>query len=172
MPRIVDADCPNMHKSHWLRLIFVSAIFCAAASLGSDYTASRAFSVRISINKDSINGAFYENTGTFWVDTAVKDLSSQDRTITIWTQHGWSWISDNPTISPGTEALNNFPTKILLNPGEEYKSRVEIHSDRRKAKPIIFRLGFVPNVDRPAFGVKGIEKREDVVWSNPVRLDR
>ena len=153
-----------MCKSVWLRFIFVNAFFCAVLSSSSGHATSPVLLVRISINQDSLSKDFYRNSGTFWIDTRVKNLNSQNQTITVWTQSGWSWISDNPAIFPGIEALKNSPTKILLKPGEDYRSGVEAHSDRRKIKPITFRLGFVPNTDLPAMGVKGIEKRGDVVW--------
>jgi hypothetical protein len=130
------------------------------------------FKVEISISKDSLKADFYKKIGAFFVDTKIKNLSNRNQDIIIWTQQGWSWISDNPDVFPGTEALQNIPVHITLKPDEEYIGRVETFTNHRKAKSITFRLGFFPKAERPVSGQPDMQKSNEIIWSNSVELSQ
>src|SRR6266566_4840575 len=116
----------------------------AAQSADLNQGASPSFAVEISIDQASLKTAFYRETGTFYVDTKIKNISATNREIIVWTQYGWSWMSDSPGISPGIEALANYPSSITLKPGQEYHRAIEAHADPHRIGPVTFRLGFAP----------------------------
>lgn len=134
-----------MYNCSLLRKLLIIIFLSLAVFFLKGHTQVRAFSVHISIIKKSLNEEYYRKTSTFWIEAVIKNISHQREIITIWTQSGWSWISDNGNIIPATEALQNVSTKITLKPGELYNTKVDLHSIPHKKKPIIFRLGFVPN---------------------------
>lgn len=130
------------------------------------------FSVEVSFRQDSLKTEFFRKTGIFFVDTKIKNISNQNQNIIIWTQQGWSWVSDNPAVAPGIEALKNYPVNITLKPGEEYNGGVEMWlNSRRQMGPVTFRQGFVPRAGVPiSANPKLIEKSGGVFWSNAVTL--
>jgi hypothetical protein len=131
------------------------------------------FKVEIFVDKASLKGDFYKSHGGYFVDTKVTNIGDSDQKITIWTQYGWSWLSDNPVLNPGIEALKNFPTTRVLKPGQDYSAKVEIWSDPgKKSGAVTFRLGFVPNTELPASSRKELDpKWGGPFWSNQVTLD-
>jgi len=147
-------------------LCAIFILSAVAASAG----AAPAFQVEIAINEPSVKTDFYKKMGEFFVDTHVTNISDSTQSITVWTQPGWSWVSDTPSITPGTEALKNVPSFVTLKPGQDYKSGAEMFADLHAKRPVTFRLGFVPNTKLPASGIPGREKDKDIIWSNPVTL--
>lgn len=139
------------------------------ASARSD-TAS--FRVQVSIDADSLNAAPYKIRGVFFVKYTITNISVDDQNITVWTQHGWSWLSSSPEVSPGIEALQNISSRGTLHPREIYQSSVEMWTDPRGKRPVTFRLGFYPDATRPVSTMKGTDLGKAVSWSNEVTLDR
>jgi hypothetical protein len=130
------------------------------------------FKVGIAIDVDSLNAASYKTQGVFFVKYTIRNIGSSDRKITVWTQHGWSWLSSSPDVSPGIEALQNISSRGTLHPGEAYESSVEMWIDPRGKRPVTFRLGFYPDATRPVSKKKGAELSKAVSWSNDVTLDK
>jgi hypothetical protein len=130
------------------------------------------FTVRIAIDADSLNAASYKTHGVFFVKYTIRNISSIDRKITVWTQHGWSWLSSSPDVGPGIEALQNISSRGTLHPGAAYESSVEICVDPRGKRPVTFRLGFYPDATRPVSKMKSADLGKAVSWSNNVTLDR
>lgn len=156
-----------MFKSLRLRLIVAIAIALPALPV-----CANSLSVHVSIVRDGTKDKSFMKSGTFWVETSVKNSGSKDENITVWTQPGWSWVTDNPAVAPDIEATKNIQTTVTLAPGKAYESRVQMHLVARAKKPIKFRLGFVPNTDRPVSTLPANEKPEKVIWSNPLFLGR
>ena len=130
------------------------------------------FRVHVSINEASLKTDLYRRRGVFFVDTTVTNISSKDQRIIVWTQQGWSWLSNNANITPGTEATQNNATKITLKPAQAYKGYVEMFIFPHKTKPITFRLGFFPNAEIPISDQPGFASlhRSEIVWSDVVTL--
>lgn len=128
------------------------------------------FEVQIAIDENSLKADFYKLDGGFYVNTKVRNVDGRRQEIVAWTQFGWSWISSNPAISPGTEAAQNIATRVALQPGQEYVRSVELFSRRRAAKPVTFRLRFFPQVDRPMSDQPEATWRAAGYWSNSVTL--
>jgi hypothetical protein len=130
------------------------------------------FEIAISVNGDSLKTEMYKKWGEFFVDTKIKNISDADQEIVVWTQQGWSWVSDNPDVAPGTEAAKNIPAKIELKPGEEYAGAVELFCDPNKNKPLTFRLGFTPKAETPVSDEAGFASAQNkvILWSNAVAL--
>ncbi len=147
-------------------------LFLTVLAPASGRCETGAFRVQISIDADSLNAAPYKKRGVFFVKTTITDTSSSDRKITVWTQHGWSWLSSSPDVSPGIEALQNISSRGTLHPGEAYESSVEMWIDPRGKRPVTFRLGFYPDATRPVSKMKGADLSKAVSWSNEVTLDR
>jgi hypothetical protein len=150
-------------------LLVLFLMFFASAS---SWCEAMPFQVAIAIDADSLNAASYKTRGVFFVKTTIKNISSSDQTITVWTQHGWSWLSSSPDVSPGIDALQNISSRRTLHPGEAYESSVEMWIDPRGKRPVTFRMGFYADATRPVSGMtdEGISKT--VSWSNEVTLDR
>jgi hypothetical protein len=128
-----------------------------------------AFKVEISVQEDSLKTDRYKQWGEFSVATKIKNTSDADQEIVVWTQQGWSWISDNPDVAPGTEAAKNVPSKIALKPGEEFEGAVEMICDPNKNRPLTFRLGFSPKTDADQSGFGSVQAKV-ILWSNAVAL--
>jgi hypothetical protein len=58
------------------------------------------FKVGIAIDAASLNAASYKTRGVFFVKYTIRNISSSDRKITVWTQTGWSWLSSNLSSAP------------------------------------------------------------------------
>jgi hypothetical protein len=153
-----------------LRILLVLFLTVLAPPPGRCDTAP--FKVGIAIDADSLNAAAYKTRGVFFVKTTIKNISSSDRIITVWTQHGWSWLSSSPDVTPGIEALQNISSRGTLHPGEAYESSVEMWIDPRGKRRVTFRLGFYPDATRPVSKMKGADLSKAVSWSNEVTLDR
>ena len=149
-------------------------IMCMSQTAWCDHQLVRSnkfpFKVEISINDNSLKTDFYKKVGLFYIDTKITNISATDQAIIVWTQQGWSWISDNLEVTPGIEAAQNVLTRVTLKPNEKYKGRVEMFSNSQKTRPVAFRLGFFPQATRPISGQPGMEKSEGIIWSNTVRL--
>ena len=152
----------------WISIVLYLVVFAPA----SGRCATAPLKVEIAIDADSLNAASYKTRGVFFVKYTIKNISSSDRKITVWTQHGWSWLSSSPDVSPGIEAFQNISSRGTLHPGETYESSVDIWVDPRGTRPVTFRLGFYADATSPVSGMrdKGISKA--VSWSNEVTLDR
>jgi hypothetical protein len=150
-------------------------LVCAAASgwcQGPAKENGAAFKVEISVNQDSLKTETYKKWGEFFVDTKIKNISDAEQEIVVWTQQGWSWVSNNPNVAPGTEAAKNIPAKIDLKPGEEYAGAVELFCDPNKDRPLTFRLGFTPKAELPVSEQSGFGSAQAkvILWSNAVAL--
>lgn len=145
----------------------VASGWCQGQAKGGDV-----FKIEVSVNQDSLKTEMYSKWGEFFVDTKIKNISDAEQEIEVWTQKGWSWVSDNPDVVPGTEALQNVPAKIALKPGQEYAGAVEMFCDPNKERPLTFRMGFTPQADRPVSGQAGFGSAEANViwWSNAAAL--
>lgn len=170
-------------KESWNIVIWISLLFVTVSSAYGKTQAeqnanprgtssSPACAVEISIDQNSLKSTFYNKTGRFYIDANVKNISNTNQEIIVWTQYGWSWISDRSDISPGIEAKKNSPKSIILKPGQEYISGIEMHSDPRRTGSLTFRLGFYPRAAFPVSTNMDKVKREDIIWSNPVVLAR
>lgn len=151
------------------------AVVLGLSLLTSAWTTAHAtdgLSVHIAVRQASCKSEAYQHTGGIWVQTKVSNNGTRSRAITEWSQAGWSWVSDNPAVTPDISAAQNFPITVRLTPGWAYRSRVLVHCDQRSRRPLRFRLGFVPRARRPASGIPGIRKTRDIIWSNPVTLRR
>jgi len=153
------------------------AIFLTVLTPPSARCETGAFRVRISIDADSLNAAPYKTRGVFFVKTTITNISGSDRKITVWTQHGWSWLADCPDDmrdcpAPGIEARQNISSRGTLHRGETYESSIEMWIDPRGKRPVKFRLGFYPDATRPVSKMKGADLVNAVSWSNDVTLDR
>ena len=126
------------------------------------------YQIKVTIDRESLATDFYKMAGRFYVDATIRNISSTNQTITVWTQFGWSWIPDQPGVSPDINALQNFPREIVLKPRQAYRAPIEMLSERHSKKPVTFRLGFVPDVSRPAS--TNSQDYKDVAWSNFVTL--
>ncbi len=126
--------------------------------------------VEIAVHEGSLDGEFYKSHGIFFVDTKVTNISHHALEIITWTQYGWSWISNNPQVHPGIEALANVRSSVILKPGQSYARPVEMFSG--SYRPVTFRLGFAPNAERPLSGQPNVGESEEIFWSNPVTLTR
>jgi hypothetical protein len=170
-------------KKSWKIVIWISLLFVAISNaygqtqaeqnvthLGT--SSSPAFAIEISIDNNSLNTEFYNKTGTFFLDAKVKNISDTNQEIIVWTQYGWSWISDRSEIRPGIEAKKNYPSHITLKPGLEYSRAIEMHSDPQRTGSVTFQLGFYPRAEFPISTNRDKVKREDIVWSNLAVLAR
>ncbi len=128
-------------------------------------------SISIGFIAQSLSSPDYTSRGVFFVNTSVKNESDSDQKITVWTQAGWSWLSDNPHVMPGIEALKNAPATITIKPHTSYDSAAEIFIDKSTKLPITFRLGFYPNASVPVSGMIVKPPANQIIWSNPVTLD-
>ena len=86
----------------------VASGWCQGQAKGGDV-----FKIEVSVNQDSLKTEMYSKWGEFFVDTKIKNISDAEQEIEVWTQKGWSWVSDNPDVVPGTEALQNVPRRSL-----------------------------------------------------------
>jgi hypothetical protein len=126
--------------------------------------------IEISINEDSLKTDFYKKVNRFYIDTKIKNIGNTNQEITIWYAYGWSWTSSSTEVSPGHEALKNFPYKVTLKPNEEYTGKVEMISDAVKKRPLTFQLGFFPKAELPLPEFTDPKKSRDIIWSNTVTL--
>lgn len=141
--------------------------WCQGQAKGGDV-----FKIEISVNQESLKSDLYKKWGQFRVDTNIRNTSDAEQEIVVWTQQGWSWVSDNPDIVPGTEAAQNADAKIELKPGEEYAGSVDLFCDPNKDRPLTFRLGYSPKTERPVSDQSGFGSVEAkvILWSNAVAL--
>lgn len=152
----------------WVSLV----LFLTVLAPPSGRCETGAFRVQISIDADSLNAASYTTRGVFFVKYAIGNISGSDQKITVWAQHGWSWLSSSSHVSPGIEALHNVSSRGTLHPGEVYESSVEMWINPRATMPVTFRLGFYPDALRPVSKMKSADLSKAVSWSNEVTLDR
>lgn len=146
-------------------------VACAAVAIASPTRAPAkdpAFRIEISVVAGSVQCTRAAGCG-FMAHTVVQNNSANAVAITVWTQSGWSWVSDSAGIVPDISAAKNIPTTIHLKPGERYPSTVRLWCSMQ-ATPPTFRLGFVPDAERPASGIPGIETSKDVAWSHPIDI--
>jgi hypothetical protein len=115
----------------------------------------------------------FKTRGVFFVKYTIRNISGSDLKITVWTQHGWSWLSSSPDVCPGIEALQNISSRGTPHPDEAYESSVEMWIDPRGRRPVTFRLGFYPDATRLVSKMKDADLSSKAVsWSNDVTLDR
>lgn len=124
------------------------------------------FSTTSEINQTSLSAAFYKLAGRFYVDVSVENVSPSPQTIKVWTNAGWSWVTDSKDVVISQEALQNVPSLINLKPGDVYRGRVEMAAGPMAPRPITFRLGFLPDASHPAMD----DHEPAIIWSNLISL--
>ncbi len=112
----------------------------------------------------------FRRGGAFWVQAKITDISGENQTITVWTQTGWSWLSDNPVILPDISAKQNVSGTRVLKPGESYYEFVGVTFYPRTQTPQKFRLAFFPRAKLPISGRPKDIPRDQLAWSNEVTL--
>ena len=136
----------------------------------ADGSGDKRFAVHASIVAESLGSSDYPK-GMFLAETTVTNVSGIDQEIVVWTQYGWSWLSNNKAVQPGIEATKNYPTRSVLSPGQKYVAKVELSANPRSRRPLTFRLGFCPTPEGPISGMRNATSQV-VAWSNDVVLDR
>jgi hypothetical protein len=142
----------------FLFLLFTLAIACPA--LAAKFVASA------EVNQNSLSADVYKREGRFYADVTVKNVSPSSQIITVWTNAGWSWVTDSKGVVTSQEAAQNFAFPVRLKPGEVYNGRLEMAADPTDTRPITFRLGFISNANRPTMD----DQDPALIWSNPVSL--
>ena len=130
----------------------------------------RTFSIQISIVQDSLQQEWFRRNGYFAIDANITNVSAEKQTIIVWTQPGWSWLSDSPVIEPDTAATKNYPTTHVLQPGEVFRERVGLSLSPGIQKPVTFRLGFFAKPDLPVSDNPDTIPKDQIYWSNAVTL--
>lgn len=130
----------------------------------------RTFSIQISIVQDSLQQEWFRRNGYFAIDANITSVSGEKQTIIVWTQPGWSWLSDSPVIQPAIDAIKNYPTTHVLQPGEVFRERVGLSLSPGIKKPVTFRLGFFAKPDFPVSGRPDAIPQDQISWSNAVTL--
>lgn len=156
-----------------MKSAFTCLLLLLAVSLGSAQQSSdqrRPFAIEVSIVRDSLHKELFRRDGSFLVDAKITNVSGEKQTITIWTQAGWSWLSDSPVIHPDTNANQNVSGTRVLQPGEVYSERVGILFYPRSRKSVTFRLGFFSSATLPISGRPDALPRDQLSWSNAVTL--
>jgi hypothetical protein len=138
---------------------------------GADGPEEKRFTVHASIVRESLNSSDYQKRGMFWAETTVTNVSGTDQKLVVWTQYGWSWLSNNEAVQPGIEALKNVAAVSVLRPGQKYVARVELFAKLRSRRPLTFRLGFYPTPERPISGIQNAAKQV-YSWSGDIVLDK
>lgn len=162
---------PRTAKPAALATSFMLLIALLLVMSPSCATSKARFRVEISINQASLKTDRFKKHGAFIVDTKVVNTSGHIQRISVWTQYGWSWLSNNKLLSPGIEAAMNSMKQVVLKPNQEYRASVEMWASRKLAGTVRFRLGFVPNTLLPASTNRAqVKNWGGVFWSNAVRL--
>jgi len=129
------------------------------------------FSIQLSIDKDyPLQEEMFRRNGYFRVDANITNVSGEEQTIIVWTQPGWSWVSDNPAVQPDTAALKNYPVTHVLQPGKVYSEGVGLWLSPRTQKPVTFRLGFFARPELPVSERPDAVPQDQLSWSNAVTL--
>jgi hypothetical protein len=149
-------------------LILLVAVPFARAQQPTDQKGP--FTIDLSIVTDSLHKEMFRRNGGFLVYAKIANVSGENQTITVWTQPGWSWVSDNPVIDPDISALKNVPKTRVLQPGEVYGEDVWLYFYPRTQKSVTFRLGFFPRARLPISGRPDAIPRDQIFWSNAVTL--
>ena len=171
-------------KESWQIIICIGLLFVTTSSahgqtkteqnakhLGT--SSAPALAIEISIDQNSLRTELYKKYGTFLVDTKVKNIGDTNQEIMVWMRYGWSWTSDSSDISvDALESKKNYRTPIILRPGQEYSRAIELRNNHQWTGSVAFRMGFVPRAEDIISTSIGKEKRKDIIWSNPVVLDR
>jgi len=155
-------------KMRWITLFaFVSLI---ALSAGADKSNAQTpdFATTAKVDRTSLTTSFYRQTGRFYVETTVKNTSATPKTITVWLNQAWSWVTDSKDVGTSQDALKNYPISITLQPGEVRKEYLEMCANPKARRPITFRLGFIPNTQEPAQNAHDPK----LIWSNPATLEK
>jgi hypothetical protein len=142
-------------------------LLLALFALVSGSTAQTAsFATTAEIDQASLKTNFYEKVGRFYAKVTVRNISGTPKVITVWGNPGWSWVTDSMDVVTSQEALQNSRESITLNPGEIYRSSIEMATDRKGKRPIIFRLGFIPDAEKP------LQDARDpaISWSKSISL--
>jgi len=138
---------------------------------GAGGCGDKRFTVHAWIVRGSLDSTDYQKRGMFWAETTVTNVSGINQKIVVWSQYGWSWLSNNEAVQPGIEAAQNIATRSVLRPGQKYVAKVELFANPRFRRPLTFRLGFYPTPERPISGMKSATN-QIVSWSDDVVLDK
>ncbi len=156
-----------MNRKTFALLLSISAMCLHQSAVNAVNRGQRKFDVEIKLMP--VSTAYAGRNRYFFVDTFVTNITDKDQDVTVWTQTGWSWLSNNPNFSPGIEALKNSPKKITLKPGQNLHRQVEIWTGEhlKNASNNKFKLGFVASATRPVSGIADPKDLDpnDVYWS-------
>lgn len=122
----------------------------------------------IAVELSILMASLHKGNGGLLVQAHITNISQENQTIIVWTQTGWSWLSDNPLIHPATDAKQNVPWKQLLKPGEVFTENVILYLYPRSPMPVTFRLGFFRAAQFPISDQPNSIPRDQIVWSNAV----
>lgn len=153
-------------------LILAAVTFALSIQTRTAFGQRRTFEITASISPDSLKSYQYKRDGIFWVDTRIRNLTNKDQQIVVWSQSGWSWISDNHEIVPAIAAQQNVSRTVVIKPGQTYDLSVDVVGSPRTSKPITFRLGFYAKANLPFSGQPNFAKlhESEITWSNPLKL--
>lgn len=155
-------------KTAFTSLFLLVAVAFACAQQSTNQKGP--FAVELSIARDSLHKDLFRRRGDFRVQARITNISAEKQTITVWTQRGWSWLSDSPVIHPDTNANQNLSETRVLRPGEIYSEDVRVHFYPRIQKSVTFRFGFFPRARLPISGRPDAIPRDQIFWSNAVTL--
>jgi hypothetical protein len=142
-------------------------LLLALFALVSGSTAqTTSFATTAEIDHASLKTNLYEKGGRFHAKVTVKNISDTPKVITVWGNPGWSWVTDSTYVFTSQEALENCRTRITLNPGEIYRSSIEMATTPKGKRPVTFRLGYIPDAEIP------LQDTRDpaITWSNSMSL--
>jgi len=161
-----------------MKAVFVLFLVACVAPLAPSVEKSSSdvaspFKVEIAIKADSLRNDLYHQHGLFQVD-AKSHTGEADQTVVVWTQSGWSWLSDNPAIFPEIAAQQNVTFRVNLKPAEVHREPVEMGFGLRKSTPVTFRLGFCPKAESPISGQPNLAgtHHDEITWSNVGTINR
>ena len=125
------------------------------------------FKVEIAIKADSLRNDLYHQHGMFQRD-AKSHTGDADQTVVVWTQSGWSWLSDNPAIFPEIAAPQNVTFRVNLKPCRGAQEACGDGLDLHKSTPVTFRLGFYPKAELPISGQPNLAgtHHDEITWNN------
>jgi hypothetical protein len=163
-PEEGDSGLENPTGDALRKTLYLLLALFALVSGSTAQTAS--FATTAEIDQASLKTNFYEKDGRFYAKVTVRNISGTPKVITVWGNPGWSWVTDSMHVVRGQEALQNSRTNIRLNPGEIYRSSIEMATNRKGKRPIIFRLRYISDAERP------LQDARDpaVIWTKSTSL--
>lgn len=152
----------------WVALSALVSLIALSTIADGSNVQTPDFVTTAKVDQASLNTKIYKQTWRFFAEVTVKNTSTTPKTISVWLNQAWPWVTDSEDVWTSQEAEQNYPRSITLQPGEVRKEYLEMWADPKARRPIAFRLGFIPNFRRP------VQDAQDptLIWSNPVTLAR